>query len=317
VKEEEKKENSCEYSLNNLSDEETERKFYNYFFSKSIYIVRLSLVLGIILYAGFGVLDSYIASSSREIIWFIRFVVVTPLIISIFFLSYTRIFKRYMHYLMSLVALTGGLGIIIMIAVSENAEAGYYYYAGLILVIMWVYTFARLKFKFAVIVSWALVIIYEITAIFFQNMLFLDKTFRIFLSNNFFFISANVMGMMVCYLLEDYAKRDFCQQIQINKKNRDLENERNELKLYNDQFNEELEMARDIQQTLVPVENSDENIYSIYRPMAPVGGDFFDFLKYREKEKTGIFISDVAGHGVPAALIASMQKSIILSITAG
>jgi serine phosphatase RsbU (regulator of sigma subunit) len=314
VNEEEIKNNTDNYSLNSLQDKETEREYYDYSFSKSIYIIRLSLVMGIILYAGFGVLDSYIAISSREIIWLIRYLVVTPIIFVTLLLSYTGIFKRFMDYLMSLVGLAGGLGIIVMIAVSENAEAGYYYYAGLILVIMWVYTFARLKFKFAVIVSWTIVIIYEIIAIFFQDMLFSDKAFRIFLSNNFFFISANVIGMMVCYLLEDYSKRDFFQQVQINKKKGDLEKERNELKLYNDQFHEELQMARDIQQTLVPVGSSDENIYSIYRPMAPVGGDFFDFLKFREKEKIGIFISDVAGHGVPAALIASMQKSIILSI---
>ncbi len=313
VKEEGKKEKSCEQTPNTLPDKETEKEFSNYYFSKSIYIIRISLVLGVILYAGFGVLDSFIVKNSRGTIWFIRYGIVTPVILSVLALSYTGIFKKLMPYLMSVVALTAGLGIIMMIAISDDAETGFYY-AGLILVIMWIYTFSRLKFKFAVFVSWTIVISYEINAIFFQEMLLSEKTFRIFLSNNFFFISSNIIGMLVCYLLEDYARRDFCQQVQITNKNSDLENERNELKIYIDQFNEELEMARKIQQKLVPAGNSGENFYSIYRPMAPVGGDFFDFLKFREKEKTGIFISDVAGHGVPAALISSMQKSMVLSI---
>jgi serine phosphatase RsbU (regulator of sigma subunit) len=44
-----------------------------------------------------------------------------------------------------------------------------------------------------------------------------------------------------------------------------------------------------------------------YIPMEQVGGDFYDFHVIDEN-KFGIFISDVSGHGIPAALIASMIK---------
>ena len=42
--------------------------------------------------------------------------------------------------------------------------------------------------------------------------------------------------------------------------------------------------------------------------MDQVGGDFFDFVRFKNSELIGIFISDVSGHGVPAALITSMIK---------
>ena len=41
--------------------------------------------------------------------------------------------------------------------------------------------------------------------------------------------------------------------------------------------------------------------------MSAVAGDFYDFLWIDEK-RLGILIADVTGHGVPAALIASMLK---------
>ena len=41
--------------------------------------------------------------------------------------------------------------------------------------------------------------------------------------------------------------------------------------------------------------------------MSAVAGDFYDFLSVDEKH-VGILVADVTGHGVPAALIASMLK---------
>jgi len=45
--------------------------------------------------------------------------------------------------------------------------------------------------------------------------------------------------------------------------------------------------------------------------MEAIGGDFMDFIKFNDEKKTGIFIGDVSGHGVPAALITSMIKNSI------
>jgi len=41
--------------------------------------------------------------------------------------------------------------------------------------------------------------------------------------------------------------------------------------------------------------------------MTAVAGDFYDFLEI-DPERVGILVADVSGHGVPAALIASMVK---------
>jgi serine phosphatase RsbU (regulator of sigma subunit) len=72
----------------------------------------------------------------------------------------------------------------------------------------------------------------------------------------------------------------------------------------------ELETARQIQLSILPadvpkVEGLD--IAARYIPMTSVAGDFYDFIVVDEN-RVGILIADVSGHGMPAALIASMLK---------
>ena len=72
----------------------------------------------------------------------------------------------------------------------------------------------------------------------------------------------------------------------------------------------ELETARLIQESILPqrvpqIEGLD--IAARYVPMASVAGDFYDFIVVDNKH-LGILVADVSGHGMPAALIASMLK---------
>jgi sigma-B regulation protein RsbU (phosphoserine phosphatase) len=79
------------------------------------------------------------------------------------------------------------------------------------------------------------------------------------------------------------------------------------------QFNElqkELEIARRIQTSILPRAYPDSDHFTVaarYVPMTSVAGDFYDFL-LTDPQQAGLLIADVSGHGVPAALIASMVK---------
>ncbi len=78
-------------------------------------------------------------------------------------------------------------------------------------------------------------------------------------------------------------------------------------------LDKELEIARKIQNTILPRENprSDRLRFATrYLPMTAVAGDLYDFLVL-SPNRVGILIADVSGHGVPAALIASMVKIAI------
>jgi len=78
-------------------------------------------------------------------------------------------------------------------------------------------------------------------------------------------------------------------------------------------INSELEMARQVQSSILPreiPELSGLEIVARYLPMRSVAGDFYDFLVVDDKH-LGILIADVSGHGLPSALIASMLQSAL------
>lgn len=79
----------------------------------------------------------------------------------------------------------------------------------------------------------------------------------------------------------------------------------------NEIMKNDLNLAAKIQSAFLPKENSIENIATLYLPLDKVGGDFFDFIHFRDKNKLGVFISDVAGHGIPSAFITAILKSAI------
>jgi len=75
----------------------------------------------------------------------------------------------------------------------------------------------------------------------------------------------------------------------------------------------ELEIARRIQRSILPDEMPElrgVQIAAQYVPMSEVAGDFYDFLIVDDR-RVGLLIADVSGHGVPAALVASMVKVAI------
>jgi sigma-B regulation protein RsbU (phosphoserine phosphatase) len=78
-------------------------------------------------------------------------------------------------------------------------------------------------------------------------------------------------------------------------------------------IDKELTIARRIQSSILPAampKVGGLTVAARYEPMTAVAGDFYDFLELGEK-RLGVLVADVSGHGVPAALIASMVKVAI------
>jgi len=89
-----------------------------------------------------------------------------------------------------------------------------------------------------------------------------------------------------------------------------LREAREKLALQLSYLNSEVEMARQMQLSTLPQEVpkiAGLEIAARYIPMTAVAGDFYDFIIVDEKH-LGILVADVSGHGLPAALIASMLK---------
>jgi sigma-B regulation protein RsbU (phosphoserine phosphatase) len=76
------------------------------------------------------------------------------------------------------------------------------------------------------------------------------------------------------------------------------------------EIRKELEIAKRIQLSILPAAFPASGKFEVaarYSPMTSVAGDFYDYV-VADDTRAGLLIADVSGHGVPAALIASMVK---------
>jgi sigma-B regulation protein RsbU (phosphoserine phosphatase) len=88
------------------------------------------------------------------------------------------------------------------------------------------------------------------------------------------------------------------------------------LKNDNDRMQMELKLAGVLQRTVMTMKPWDRSNYlvrTVYCPTSEVGGDFFDILEDSNGD-LWVYIGDVAGHGVGAALIASALHGILHEI---
>ncbi len=79
---------------------------------------------------------------------------------------------------------------------------------------------------------------------------------------------------------------------------------------------EEVNMARQIQLDLLPSRPPECHLSIIAASSTPsrtVGGDFYDFITIREKNRLGIVIADASGKGMPAALMVAQIQAILRS----
>ena len=80
-----------------------------------------------------------------------------------------------------------------------------------------------------------------------------------------------------------------------------------------ERIEQELKVARLIQQTLLPKNVPDLPGYGLaayYQPAREVGGDFYDFLEL-EDGQFGIVVGDVTDKGVPAALVMATTRTLL------
>jgi sigma-B regulation protein RsbU (phosphoserine phosphatase) len=108
---------------------------------------------------------------------------------------------------------------------------------------------------------------------------------------------------------------------QIRRANAELARSREELRTKNLLMEESLHMAREIQFAMlpqqypafprdVPAEQSALQFAHRYQPAETVSGDFFN-VSALSQDEAGVFICDVTGHGVRAALVTAMIRALV------
>ena len=131
----------------------------------------------------------------------------------------------------------------------------------------------------------------------------------------------DTQGKLLYYegTVEDISERKRAEE-QIRRATGELSRSREELRTKNSLMEENLRTAREIQLTMLPQqypnfppdaapENSAFQFVHRYEPAESVSGDFFSVSAISGTE-VGVFICDVTGHGVRAALVTAMIRAL-------
>ncbi len=191
-----------------------ERRFERTQVNQSLTLIRLSLVLGAVLYAAFGILDAVIMSPVLWQIWGIRYGIVIPVLIGVTLSTYSRQFAALSPILLSFAMLVAGVAIVAMTVIGP-APASHWYYAGLIMVVIFSSTAIRLHYSYFLVLSVVLFSLYQISAVILHPV-----PPDVLVNNNFFLTMAIAVGAVTNYIQEYYLRVNYT-------KNRLLELEKN------------------------------------------------------------------------------------------
>jgi PAS domain S-box-containing protein len=119
--------------------------------------------------------------------------------------------------------------------------------------------------------------------------------------------------------VEDISERKHAEE-QIRRTTAELSRSREDLRAKNQLMEDNLRMAREIQTAMLPQQypvfppnvSPEQSAFQFthrYHPAEAVSGDFFSVTALSETE-VGVFICDVAGHGVRAALVTAMIRAL-------
>lgn len=182
---------------------EAERAFWEQQSPTMTFFARMGCLLASFMYLSFGILDIWIVPEHMEAVFVIRLVVVTC-ILAVFAFTFTDAFRRHNQFSQLLAASFGAMGLVLMTAIIP-LEAGYLYYVGIGIAIVFMHILIGLRFLNALILNLALLFAYEMVVI------FRDLPLHMIINNNYVLIGFSVVSATGGYIIERQRRQVYCQ----------------------------------------------------------------------------------------------------------
>jgi len=183
---------------------------------------RVVLLLGLAVFALFGILDRWTIPDAPPELLLIRYGIVCPVLLGALVFTFSPRFGRAAPVALTTAVAVMGLGLIVMSLIAPS-PANHTFYVGLMLALVSVHMLVRVRFTYMALVTWAVVALYIVAVLWVDPLPPL-----IALNNSFFLVAANLVGMFAGYSIERHARTDFLQRLRI-----EAEQRRSEILLLN------------------------------------------------------------------------------------
>ena len=191
-------------------DSETEHAFVRHLLPRLRLQGRAAILVGIFVYFVYGALDHlYVPPNQLGLVWSIRMAALT-VPIAVLALTFSPWFEEANQFPLALVGLAASLGLIAMLW-HLPVESSAYYYPGLVLAYFYTYNLLGARFIDALGINILVLALYNL--LFGYVRAFPDP---ILLSQNFFMISANLIGGAAGYLSEYQRRQLFLREQQLD-----------------------------------------------------------------------------------------------------
>jgi two-component system cell cycle sensor histidine kinase/response regulator CckA len=163
-------------------------------------------------YCHFFTLFFYLLSSSVDWLLFpddlplllsIRFSTVIPVFILGYFFTYSPVYQKFWQQISACYILLAG-GSFVLFAMIAEAPAAYGYYAGILICLIFGYTFIRERFVYAATAGTLLSCTYLLV-----SAVVMEMPFAMLFQSNLYLFTANFLGMLVARHIEISARQDF------------------------------------------------------------------------------------------------------------
>ncbi len=195
---------------------EIETSFQNDFFSKTISQLRWNILFGAFLYGILGVIDYLIMPEFRQKAWVIRYGFVCPAILIIYFSSFTRYFRKCAQQLLIAGGIASSAGAVALNVISPSPVI-YLYFTGVLLCLIFYYSFVGMRYTTSTIISWCTFLIY-IAVIIWKELI----PTPYLMHNILVLLAFNITAMRGSYLRERYMRSDFLHRQTVLEKKEEL-----------------------------------------------------------------------------------------------
>ena len=188
-------------------------KFITHYFSESnqAYNFRVNLILGLIFYSFYALVDYFMMPINYPLAWMVRFSLIGLIILVFIFLSFYKWFEVYLDRSLIIFIYFGQIGIFMIMAMTNESERAYHeYFVGLSLVIFVAAFIFRVRLMALLWLTLFTIIVYNLHCIYTLDLLngnIHSSNFALFFSSNTYLISSSILAIFGKYLIEIYRKK--------------------------------------------------------------------------------------------------------------
>lgn len=189
--------------------------YEKFLFSEDLSFIRKMLILSLVLYLAFGIVDRWLEVDNIYVFTTIRFYIIAPVVVVVYAFSYHKLFYKFHQYLLTSIYTIAGLGIVVMITIDPDVFS---YYGGLFLVIGYGYFLLRVKWQFVTIGTMIILTVYFILA-----FIHLEEYIDDILVYSIFYVAFIIIAISGSYTFSIYRFERFIQETHLKGDNVVLE----------------------------------------------------------------------------------------------